>query len=99
MIDTVWPLQTGLQLAQISPYHYLKRLFDVVVSGFLLLICAPLLPLIVILIWTESGKPVIFRQPRVGGEGQMFIAYQFRTMFTRSAAPETAEIYTRETDT
>jgi exopolysaccharide biosynthesis polyprenyl glycosylphosphotransferase len=98
VIDPVWPLQTGFQLARISPYHYLKRLFDVVVSGFLLLICAPLLPLIVILIWMESGKPVIFRQPRVGGEGQMFIAYKFRTMFTRSAAAETDDIYTREND-
>jgi lipopolysaccharide/colanic/teichoic acid biosynthesis glycosyltransferase len=98
VIDPVWPLQTGFQLARISPYHYLKRLFDVMVSGFLLLICAPLLPLIVILIWMESGKPTIFRQPRVGGEGHMFIAYKFRTMFTRSAAAETDDIYTREND-
>src|SRR5207237_5771933 len=31
-IDPVWPLQTGLQLARISPYHYLKRLFGLVGS-------------------------------------------------------------------
>src|SRR5437016_11274358 len=28
----------------------------------------------------------------------MFIAYKFRTMFTRSAAAETDDIYTREND-
>jgi lipopolysaccharide/colanic/teichoic acid biosynthesis glycosyltransferase len=98
IIDPVWPLQTGFQLARISPYHYLKRLFDVVVSGLLLLLCAPLLPLIAILIWAESGKPAIFHQPRVGGIGQMFIAHKFRTMFTRASAAETDDIYTREND-
>jgi exopolysaccharide biosynthesis polyprenyl glycosylphosphotransferase len=98
VVDPVWPLQTGFQLARISPYHYLKRLFDVVVSTLLLLICAPLLPLIAFLVWLESGKPAIFRQPRVGGEGQMFIAYKFRTMFTRSEPDETDDIYTRKND-
>ena len=33
VIDPVWPLQTGFQLARISPYHYVKRLFDLVFSG------------------------------------------------------------------
>src|SRR5213076_250182 len=32
-IDPFWPLQMGFQLARISPYHYLKRLFDVIASG------------------------------------------------------------------
>ena len=98
VIDPVWPLQTGFQLARISPYHYLKRLFDVVVSGVLLLIGVPLLLLIAILIWIESGRPAIFHQPRVGGEGQAFIAHKFRTMFRRSSAAETDDIYTREND-
>ena len=98
VVDPVWPLQTGFQLARISPYHYLKRLFDVVVSGLLLLICAPLFPLIAFLVWMENGRPAIFRQPRVGGEGQTFIAYKFRTMFTRSGAAETDDIYTRRND-
>ena len=33
-LDPFWPLQMGFQLARISPYHYVKRLFDVVLSGF-----------------------------------------------------------------
>src|SRR5262249_862253 len=32
IVDPFWPLQTGFQLARTSPYHYLKRLFDIVAS-------------------------------------------------------------------
>ena len=46
-MDPVWPLQTGFQLARNSPYHYLKRLCDLVAAGALLVICFPLLVLIV----------------------------------------------------
>src|SRR5438094_5079814 len=45
-IDPVWPLQMGFQLARVSPYHYLKRLCDIVLSAALLLIFFPLFPLI-----------------------------------------------------
>src|SRR6058998_908932 len=42
IVDPFWPLQTGFQLARTSPYHYLKRLFDVVASASALLTCSPL---------------------------------------------------------
>src|ERR1043166_3354983 len=79
-IDPVWPLQTGFQLARISPYHYLKRLFDIVASGLLLVICSPFIVLIALLIWLESGRPVIFSQERVGRDEHRFTMYKFRTM-------------------
>ena len=97
-IDPFWPLQMGFQLARISPYHYLKRLFDLIFSAVLLLISAPLVALIVLLIWMESGRPAIFRQLRVGCEGQIFTAYKFRTMFMRDLNEETTDLYTRKDD-
>jgi exopolysaccharide biosynthesis polyprenyl glycosylphosphotransferase len=97
-IDPFWPLQMGFQLARISPYHYLKRLCDLVLSALLLLISAPLFPLILLLIWMESGRPAIFRQPRVGREGHIFTAYKFRTMFMRDLNEETTDLYTRNDD-
>ena len=42
IIDPFWPLQSGFQLARISPYHYLKRLFDTSASAIALIVCAPL---------------------------------------------------------
>src|SRR2546423_6911543 len=58
-IDPFWPLQMGFQLARISPYHYLKRLFDVVASAALLLISSPCMVPVGILIWLTNGRPAI----------------------------------------
>lgn len=103
-IDPVWPLQMGFQLARSSPYHYLKRLCDIVAAGTLLVISSPLFALITLAIWLTNGWPAIFGQVRVGREGQLFTAYKFRSMRTedrgqRSEAEEEQEdIYTREDD-
>jgi exopolysaccharide biosynthesis polyprenyl glycosylphosphotransferase len=97
IIDPFWPLQTGFQLARTSPYHYLKRLFDIIASATALVVCAPLFMLVSLLIWAEDGSPVFFRQERVGRDGRRFILFKFRTM--RQRADQTKEdIYTREGD-
>src|ERR1700757_3975482 len=80
IVDPFWPLQTGFQLARTSPYHYLKRLFDVIASATALVICCPLFILVPLFIWMEDGDPVLFRQERVGRDGKRFILFKFRTM-------------------
>ena len=97
-IDPFWPLQMGFQLARNSPYHYLKRLFDIVFSGVLLVLCSPLLVVIAGAIWLGSGRPVLFRQPRLGREGQLFTVFKFRTMRMENGQEEHGDIYTREGD-
>jgi exopolysaccharide biosynthesis polyprenyl glycosylphosphotransferase len=97
IIDPFWPLQSGFQLARTSPYHYLKRLFDVVASATALIICAPLFVLVPLLIWLEDGSPVFFRQERVGRDGRRFILFKFRTMRSRSDEAD-GDIYTRKGD-
>ena len=96
-IDPFWPLQMGFQLARISPYHYLKRLFDVVASALLLVISSPLIVISGCLIRLTSKGPAIFGQIRVGREGHRFTAYKFRTMTASNDADE-GDIYTREND-
>ena len=96
-IDPFWPLQMGFQLARISPYHYLKRLFDVIASGVLLVISCPLMVMAWALIRLTSPGPAIFGQLRVGREDQRFIAYKFRTM-TAPVDADNGDIYTREND-
>jgi exopolysaccharide biosynthesis polyprenyl glycosylphosphotransferase len=97
IVDPFWPLQTGFQLARTSPYHHLKRLFDIVASATAIVICSPLFILAALLIWVEDGAPVLFRQERVGRDGKRFILLKFRTMHSR--ADETHEdMYTREGD-
>src|SRR5437667_5305109 len=96
-IDPFWPLQMGFQLARISPYHYLKRLFDIIACGVLLVISCPLMVMTWALIRLTSPGPAIFGQLRVGREGQRFIAYKFRTM-TAPVDADNGDIYTREND-
>jgi sugar transferase (PEP-CTERM system associated) len=57
-----------------------KRVFDLVMSSLLLLVCLPLLVLAVICICLESGLPVLYRQERVGRGGRVFTLYKLRSM-------------------
>jgi sugar transferase EpsL len=59
---------------------FVKRLADVVVSGSLLLIFFPLMLLIALAIYLNSGPAVLFRQMRPGYRGRPFKLLKFRTM-------------------
>jgi len=83
-IDPFWPMQAGFQLSRASPYHYVKRMCDIILSGLLLVVCVPLMAVIAALIWLTSGRPVIFKQQRVGRDEAVFTAYKFRTMRNES---------------
>jgi lipopolysaccharide/colanic/teichoic acid biosynthesis glycosyltransferase len=57
-----------------------RRTLDVVLSVVALVLIAPLWIVIAAAIVLESGRPVLFRQTRVGRGGQAFTIYKFRTM-------------------
>ncbi len=57
-----------------------KRVFDIVVSAILLLILAPVLLGLVIVVAATMGRPVLFRQTRVGRGDSLFVLTKFRTM-------------------
>lgn len=96
-LDPFWPLQMGFQLARISLYHYVKRLFDVIFACVALAGCLPVMGLLTLLIWCKDGRPVLFRQTRVGAERRLFTIYKFRTMSTRDPAADD-DMYTRADD-
>lgn len=56
-----------------------KRLFDLFISGLLLIITSPLFFLIVLLEMLTGGKP-LFRQTRLTRFNQEFTCYKFRTL-------------------
>jgi len=58
----------------------LKRLFDVVVSGVLLLLLLPLFLVIALVVLWDSPGPVFFRQTRIGRGGTTFGMLKFRSM-------------------
>lgn len=59
-----------------------KRLFDLLVSLFAIVILLPLFAVIAIAIKLGSRGPAIFKQERAGKNGKPFIFYKFRTMET-----------------
>lgn len=58
----------------------IKRLFDIVMSVFLLIILFPAFIVIAVLIKTDSPGSIIFKQTRVTSFDRDFIIYKFRSM-------------------
>jgi exopolysaccharide biosynthesis polyprenyl glycosylphosphotransferase len=58
----------------------LKRAFDTILAGTVLLVASPLMALVAALLVVESGRPILFRQRRVGVNGRHFDMLKFRTM-------------------
>lgn len=58
----------------------LKRLFDLVIATFALLLLFPVLLLVAWLVHRRLGSPVLFRQVRPGLHGKPFEMVKFRTM-------------------
>jgi lipopolysaccharide/colanic/teichoic acid biosynthesis glycosyltransferase len=75
-----------------------KRGIDVVAAAVLLIVLTPLMLVIALLVMSTSGGPVLFRQYRVGKDGNLFPMLKFRTMATDTTArlaadPDLRRIY------
>ncbi|SEK36855.1 Undecaprenyl-phosphate galactose phosphotransferase, WbaP/exopolysaccharide biosynthesis polyprenyl glycosylphosphotransferase [Nonomuraea pusilla] len=57
-----------------------KNVFDRLVAAALLVILAPLLAGLAVAVRATSPGPALFRQTRVGRDGELFTIYKFRTM-------------------
>ncbi len=74
-----------LEIAQphLSPWdRFIKRAFDLCVSGTVLLVTSPILLLVAIGVKLSSPGPVFFRQVRLGCYAQPFMVTKFRSMTT-----------------
>ncbi|MDE8345969.1 MAG: sugar transferase, partial [Acidocella sp.] len=59
-----------------------KRMFDLALAAWLLVMLAPVLAGIALLV-RASGPGVLFRQERIGAQGRRFMVLKFRTMTNR----------------
>jgi sugar transferase (PEP-CTERM system associated) len=59
-----------------------KRLFDLLVSGLMLIATLPIMLLTAACIRIESRGPVLYRQERIGQGGRAFTIFKFRSMCT-----------------
>lgn len=61
-------------------YSKIKRLLDIIMAISLSISLSPILLIISILVKLDSKGPVIFKQKRLGKNGEHFDIYKFRTM-------------------
>ncbi len=64
----------------------MKRLVDIVGGALALLLLFPVLAVAAVAILAESGRPVLFRQTRIGLGGREFGMYKFRSMVRNAAS-------------
>ena len=72
-------LQVRNNLARL-PQRIFKRTLDIIGAIVLAALLMPLFLILAFLIWKEDGRPVFFRQVRVGRSGRDFPCWKFRTM-------------------
>jgi exopolysaccharide production protein ExoY len=67
---------------EFSPYvrYGVKRFLDIIIASIALLFFVPVVTLIIVALYLQDGRPLLFRQPRVGRGGKLFGCLKFRTM-------------------
>jgi undecaprenyl-phosphate glucose phosphotransferase len=74
-----------------------KRLVDVAISGTLLVLLAPLFLIVALAILITTGRPIFYKQQRVGQGGRLFSIIKFRSMRC-DAESETGPIWASDHD-
>ena len=63
-----------------------KRLIDVAGAVGILILGSPILMVAALAIWATMGRPIVFRQLRIGRGGKLFTLLKLRTMRDVEAA-------------
>jgi len=74
-----------------------KRALDVLVAGLGLLVISPLLAVLAWLVWRVDGFPVLYRQERMGLDGERFQMLKFRSM-RKDAEAQSGAVWAKEND-
>ena len=83
-------LPSAMQKEEVRPYWeklrkknfslFWKRVFDIVVSGLMLIVLSPFFLILSLAIVIDSRGPIFYRQERVTQYGKHFRIFKFRTM-------------------
>ena len=64
----------------------MKRIIDVFVSVFFLIVFFPIIISLIFLVFIDVGRPIFFKQARPGKDGSPFYMTKFRTMKDQNAS-------------
>jgi exopolysaccharide biosynthesis polyprenyl glycosylphosphotransferase len=86
-VDTVGLIPiVGRRGSNVEGLNYLvKRCFDVVCASIILIFAMPIIALAALAILIDDGRPIFFRQQRIGAQGRRFEMLKLRTMKTAAA--------------
>ena len=95
-IDDLWLLNS---LSRKSKFQVqkIKRVFDVISSFILLMICSPIIPIIAFLIKRNSEGSIFYVQERLGMNNKRFKIIKFRSM-VQNAEEKTGAVYVKDQD-
>lgn len=89
------------------PLHYrhiplasiiIKRMLDIVLSAFGLILLAPVMLAIALAVSIDSPGPILYCAERVGRKGHNFCCWKFRTMVTNADAMQEKLLHLNERD-
>lgn len=64
----------------------IKRLMDILMSFFALILLSPIYLFLIVAVKTSSKGPIFFKQERIGWYGKPFMIYKFRSMYIDAEA-------------
>ena len=97
LLDVAGPRTTvrptaGLTLLHVDhpqlsgPRQVIKSLFDRVMAGLAIMLISPIMGAVAVAIKLHDHGPALFKQVRVGKDGELFRVYKFRTMVVDAEA-------------
>lgn len=74
--------ETALSVKPSASFYakHVKRVLDVVISGIALVITSPINLVLLVGTALDVGRPLVFKQTRIGKDGKSFTLYKFRNM-------------------
>ncbi|MEJ1095823.1 MULTISPECIES: TIGR03013 family XrtA/PEP-CTERM system glycosyltransferase [unclassified Pseudoxanthomonas] len=97
VVDPSWLVFSG-GFDYSTPRRLSKRFFDLVAATVLLLLAWPLMLVVALAVWVESGTPILYRQTRVGERGEHFVLTKFRSMRVDAEKDGVAQWATKNDD-
>ncbi|HBU07516.1 MAG TPA: hypothetical protein DEB09_05555 [Candidatus Magasanikbacteria bacterium] len=63
----------------------IKRIFDILMSILVIIITSPIMVVSALIILIETGRPIIYKNERVGLRGNNFFTLKFRSMYQKDS--------------
>jgi len=89
LIEYHWPVKGDVTRAFGDALRGVRqrRVFDIAVAALAVAVLSPVIILVILAIWIETGRPILFSQMRLGYRGKQFRIYKFRKFYPENTAP------------